>query len=121
MKQYDSIDSYIAEHPESTQKLLQQMRTTIRKAAPDAGEKISYGMPTFTLNGNLVHFAGYKSHIGFYPGAGPINIFANELTAYNTSKGTIQFPIDKPLPLDLVTKITKFRVVQNLQKAKKKQ
>jgi uncharacterized protein YdhG (YjbR/CyaY superfamily) len=111
-----NIDAYIAEFPESTQALLQQMRETIQKAAPEATEAISYAMPTFKLHGNLVHFAGYKNHIGFYPG-GIVAEFAKDLTKYNTSKGTIQFPLDKPLPLQLVTKITKYRVKQNLEKA----
>jgi len=110
-----NIDAYIAEFPESTQALLQQMRQTIHKAAPAADEAISYSMPTFKLHGNLVHFAAYKNHIGFYPG-GVVSLFEKDLAKYNTSKGTIQFPIDKPLPLALVTKITKFRVQQNLEK-----
>jgi uncharacterized protein YdhG (YjbR/CyaY superfamily) len=110
------IDAYIAEFPAETQKLLQQMRATIQKAAPEATEAISYAIPTFKLHGNLVHFAGYKNHIGFYPG-GVVALFEKELANYNTSKGTIQFPIGQPLPLALVTKITKYRVKQNLEKA----
>lgn len=110
------IDAYIAEFPESTQVLLQQMRETIHKAAPAAEEAISYTMPTFKLHGNLVHFAGYKNHIGFYPG-GVVALFEKDLTKYNTSKGTIQFSLDKPLPVALISKITKYRVKQNLEKA----
>lgn len=112
-----TIDEYIASFPESTQVLLQQMRSTIIKAAPKAEEAISYGMPTFKLQGNLVHFAGYKNHIGFYPSPSGITAFANELKKYKTSKGAIQFPVDDKLPLTLVTKIVKFRVKENLAKA----
>ncbi len=112
-----TIDAYIATFPASTQALLQQMRATITKAAPDAEEAISYGMPTFKLQGNLVHFAGYKNHIGFYPAPSGIVNFAEDLKKYQTSKGAIQFPIDEKLPLALVTKIVKFRVKENLAKA----
>ncbi len=112
-----TIDAYIASFPASTQNLLQQMRSTITNAAPKAEEAISYGMPTFKLQGNLVHFAGYKSHIGFYPAPSGIEAFADELKKYKTSKGAIQFPIDEKLPLALVTKIVKFRVKENLSKA----
>ncbi len=115
-----SIDSYISQYPESIQLLLQQIRTTIRKAAPQAEEVISYGMPTFKLHGNLVHFAANKAHIGFYPAPSAIVAFAKELNAYVTSKGAIQFPFDQKLPLTLITKIVKFRVQENLEKAKKK-
>lgn len=112
-----TIDAYIATFPVSTQALLQQMRNTITKAAPKAEETISYGMPTFKLQGNLVHFAGYKNHIGFYPAPSGIEAFADELKKYKTSKGAIQFPVDEKLPLALVTKIVKFRVKENLAKA----
>ncbi len=112
-----TIDEYIATFPASTQALLQQMRTTIAKAAPKAEEAISYGMPTFKLQGNLVHFAGYKNHIGFYPAPSGIVSFAEDLKKYQTSKGAIQFPIDEKLPLALVTKIVKFRVKENSEKA----
>lgn len=112
-----TIDAYIATFPASTQALLQQMRTTIAKAAPKAEEAISYGMPTFKLQGNLVHFAGYKNHIGFYPAPSGIVSFAEDLKKYQTSKGAIQFPIDEKLPLALVTKIVKFRVKENTEKA----
>lgn len=116
MQQFTTIDEYISAFPESTQKLLQQMRATIAKAAPKAEEAISYAMPTFKLHGNLVHFAGYKSHIGFYPGAGGIAAFQKDIDKYKNAKGSVQFPLDKPLPLALVTKITKYRVKQNLEK-----
>lgn len=115
-----SIDAYIRGFPASTQKLLNQIRSTIRKAAPGASEKISYGIPTFFLNENLVHFAGYDKHIGFYPGGAGIEVFADELAAFETSKGTVRFPIDRPLPLRLVTKIVRFRVSQAAQKASAK-
>lgn len=112
----NSIDRYIADFPKSTQLLLERLRATISKAAPKAEEKISYAIPTFYLNGNLVHFAGYKHHIGFYPGAAGIKTFKKDLSGYKTSKGAVQFPIDKPLPLGIVTKIVKFRVKENLEK-----
>lgn len=115
-KATDVIDLYIANFPKETQKRLQQIRETIRKAAPEAEEKIGYGIPTFVWHGNLVHFAGYKHHIGFYPGAAGIVHFSKEMSAYKQSKGAVQFPLDKPLPLALVTKITKFRLKQNLEK-----
>jgi uncharacterized protein YdhG (YjbR/CyaY superfamily) len=111
------IDGCISTFPPGTQKLLKLLRATIRKAAPKAEEKISYGIPTFHLNGNLVHFSGYKNHIGFYPGASGIKHFKKELSPYKNSKGSVQFPLDKPLPLALITKIVKFRVKENLGKA----
>jgi len=120
MKAYSNIDDFIADFPESTQKLLEQMRSTIQKAAPEATETISYGIPTFVLKGNLVHFSGYKNHIGFYPGSAGIKSFEKELSKYKGAKGSVQFPINEPLPLDLVTKIVEFRVIQNLEKAEAK-
>lgn len=120
-KTLNAIDLYIADFPAETQKLLQQIRETIRKVVPEAEEKIGYGIPTFVWHGNLVHFAGYKHHIGFYPGASGIATFSKEMSAYKQSKGAVQFPIDKPLPLALVTKITKFRKKQNEEKAMSKQ
>ncbi len=112
-----TIDAYIATFPASTQALLQQMRSTITKAAPKAEEAISYGMPTFKLQGNLVHFAAYKNHIGFYPAPSGIVNFEEELTKYQTSKGAIQFPINEKLPLALIAKIVKFRVKENVAKS----
>lgn len=111
-----TIDEFIARYPESTQAILQELRRVIQGAAPEAKEKISYGIPTFTFHGNLVHFSAYENHIGFYPGAAPVQKFANELKVYETSKGTIRFPIGKPLPYPLIRKIVKFRVAQNRQK-----
>lgn len=115
-----TIDEYIAGFPDDIQKLLQTMRTTIRKAAPQAEEAIKYAIPTFVLNGNLVHFAAFKNHIGFYPAPRGIEAFKKELTKYEGSKGTIKFPLDKPLPVGLIGKIVKFRVQDNLKKAKAK-
>jgi uncharacterized protein YdhG (YjbR/CyaY superfamily) len=115
-----TIDEYIAQFPKNTQLLLEQIRAVIKKAAPTAEEKISYGIPTFVLHKNLVHFGGFKNHIGFYPGAAGVEAFTKELSAYTFSKGAIQFPIDKPLPVGLITQIVKFRVLQNLEKAKTK-
>ena len=112
-----SIDKYIATFPEEIQKILEELRATIIAAAPDAEEKISYQMPTFALKGNLVHFAAFKHHIGFYPTSTGIQAFKNELSIYKGAKGSVQFPIDKPLPLKLISKIVKFRVAENLKNA----
>lgn len=112
-----TIDEYIAGFSPEIQEKLETIRATIRKAAPKAEEAISYMMPTFKLHGNLVHFAAFKNHIGFYPGASGIAAFEEELAGYETSKGTVQFPLDKRAPLTLITKIVKFRVQQNLDKA----
>ncbi len=109
-----TIDECISTYPEATQAILQKVRKTIHEAAPEAKEKIAYGIPTFTLNGNLVHFSAYRAHIGFYPGAEAIAVFKDELKDYDTSKGTVRFPIDQPIPYDLIKKITEFRVEQSL-------
>ena len=114
------IDMYISGFPKETQLLLEQIRTTIKKVAPKAAEVISYGMPAFKLNGMLVWFAGYKKHIGFYPKASGINAFKKELSVYKGAKGSVQFPLDKKLPLGLITKIVKFRLKENLEKEKAK-
>lgn len=114
-----TIDEYIAQFPEDMQAILQKTRATIHKAAPNAGEKIGYGMPTITLNGrNLVHFAAFKHHLGFYPTPSGIENFKSELAKYTNSKGAVQFTFDKPIPYALIAKITKFRVKENLAKAK---
>lgn len=118
--QAENIDEYIAGFPKDVQKKLEEMRATIRKSAPEAEEAISYAIPTFKLNGNLVHFAGYKNHIGFYPAPRGIEAFKKELAAYEGGKGTVQFPLDQPLPLTLISKIVKFRVKENLEKGKSK-
>lgn len=115
-----NIDEYIAGFPDDVQKSLEKVRTAIKKAAPRADEAIKYQMPTFVLNGNLIHFAGYKNHIGLYPGSTPIEEFKNELAGYTTSKGTVQFPLDKPVPVGLISKITKFCVQRNLAKPQKR-
>ena len=115
-----NIDAYIANYPPDIQELLQQMRATIRKAAPDAEEAISYQIPTFKLHGNLVHFAAFKDHISFFPTSSGIAAFEKELSAYKRAKGTAQFPLDKPLPLNLVTRIVKFRVKENAERARAK-
>ncbi len=120
MLTYTNIDDYIKHFPPEVQALLQKMRVTIQKAAPKAVEAISYGIPTFKLHGNLVHFGGFQHHIGFYPGAGAIVTFAKDLAGYSTSKGTVQFPLDKPIPWPLIIRITKFRVEQALQKEEMK-
>lgn len=118
--EFSTIDEYIATFPKDVQKILKRLRATIKAAAPDAEEKISYQIPTFALKGNLVHFAAYKNHIGFYPGASGIKTFAQELSNYQTSKGTVQFPLQDPLPLDLIANIVQFRAVENLQLAEMK-
>jgi len=112
-----TIDEYITGFPADVQKVLQKIRTTIHEAAPDAQEKISYQMPTFFLKGNLVHFAAFKEHIGFYPVPTGIEKFKKELSAYKQGKGSVQFPLDQPMPYDLITKIVKFRVKENLAAA----
>jgi uncharacterized protein YdhG (YjbR/CyaY superfamily) len=114
---FQSIDEYIAGFPEEVQKILYELRATIKAAAPEAEEKISYQMPTFFLKGNLVHFAAYKNHIGFYPASSGILAFQNELSIYKGAKGSVQFPIGKPLPLELISQIVKYRVAENLQRA----
>ena len=113
---FNSIDEYISNFPEDIQKILGELRAVIKKAAPEAEEKISYQMPTFFLKGNLVHFAAYKSHIGFYPTPSGIQAFQDELSMYEGAKGSVQFPISKPLPMKLISKIVKFRVAENLKK-----
>ena len=115
-----SIDEYIANFPGEIQEMLAALRATIREAAPKAEEAISYQMPTFRLHGNLVHFAAHKNHIGFYPTSSGIEKFKKELSVYVVAKGSVKFPIDKPLPLDLVSKIVSYRVRENLEKAKTK-
>ena len=111
------IDAYIAGFPEDVQQILEKIRTTIQKAAPNAEETINYGIPTFTLKGNLVHFAGFKKHIGFYPTPTGIEKFKKELFVYEGAKGSVQFPVDKPIPYGLISKIVKFRVKENLERA----
>ena len=105
-----TIDEYIAGFPAETQASLQEIRATVQAAAPDATEAIRYAIPTFILNGNLVHFAGFKNHIGFYPAPTGAEAFKNELSVYKTGKGSVQFPLEQPMPLELITRIVQFRV-----------
>lgn len=114
------IDEYIAGFPKDIQAMLETIRATIKKAAPTAEETIKYAMPTFTLDGNLVHFAAFTNHIGFYPAPMGIAEFAKELSAYRGGRGSVQFPLDRPMPLTLITKIVKFRVKKNRERAKGK-
>lgn|SRR5574341_509366 len=112
-----TIDEYIAGFPPDVQDILQQVRQTIREAAPDAEETIKYRMPTFTLNGNLVYFAAFKNHIGFYPVPSGIEKFKKELSVYKQGKGSVQFPLDQPMPHDLIRRIVQFRVKENADRA----
>jgi uncharacterized protein YdhG (YjbR/CyaY superfamily) len=113
----ENIDEYIAGFPQDVQEILEKIRLTIRKAAPEAEETISYQIPTFTLKGNLVHFAAFKKHIGFYPTSTGIKRFKNELSVYEGGKGSVKFPLNKPIPFALISKIVKFRVKENLDRA----
>ncbi|MFT8315483.1 MAG: DUF1801 domain-containing protein [Clostridium sp.] len=117
---YKSIDEYISNFPPEVQEILKNLRKVIKESAPDAEEKISYQMPAFALHGNLVYFAAYRNHIGFYPTSSGIDAFKHELLEYKTSKGAVQFPIKKPLPYELISKIVKFRVAENIKKAEEK-
>src|SRR5687768_2383582 len=114
-----TIDEYISGFPKDIQKVLKEIRETIRSAAPDAEETISYAIPTFKLNGNLVHFAAFKNHIGFYPAPSGIEAFKKELSGYEGAKGSVQFPLDAPMPFALITRIVKFRVKENMEKGAK--
>jgi uncharacterized protein YdhG (YjbR/CyaY superfamily) len=120
MKKPKDIDEYIKEFPKEVQPLLEQVRTTIKQAAPQAQEVISYSMPAFKMNGILVWFGAHTKHIGFYPMASGMEAFKKELSIYKSAKGSVQFPFDKPMPLELITKIVKFRLAENIQKTKKK-
>jgi uncharacterized protein YdhG (YjbR/CyaY superfamily) len=111
-----TIDEYIAGFQPDVQKLLQQIRDIIRKAAPDAEEALKYRMPTFVLNENLVHFAGFEKHIGFYPTPSGIEAFKRELAGYKSAKGSVQFPLDEPVPFDLIKKMVEFRVKETWEK-----
>jgi len=119
-KKFKNIDDYIRIFPLNIQKILEQLRETIHEIAPEAKETISYGIPTFKLNGNLVHFAAFTNHIGFYPTSSAIDAFNKELALYKHAKGSVQFPINKPIPFDLVRKIVKYRVKESLEKGKTK-
>ncbi len=117
---FKTVDEYLSSLPANTKNILKELRKTIKQAAPQAEELISYNMPAFKLNGMLVYYAAYKEHIGFYPTPSGIEAFKKELSVYKGAKGTVQFPLDKPMPLDLIIKIVKFRVKKNLEKAEKK-
>ena len=116
---FTTTDEYIAQFPPDVREKLQQMRAVMKEAAPDAVEKISYQMPTLYLNGNLVHFAAYARHIGFYPAPSGIEAFKEELSRYKGAKGSVQFPLDQPLPMDLISRIVRFRVTENMKKGRK--
>jgi len=120
MKKSDDVDGYISTFPEEKRALLQQLRTIVINAAPQAEEVISYGMPAYKLNGMLVWFAAHTNHIGFYPKSSGIHTFQKELSIYKTSKGAVQFPLDAPLPVALIKRIVKFRMKENLLKVKAK-
>jgi uncharacterized protein YdhG (YjbR/CyaY superfamily) len=117
---FNSIDEYIGLFPSEVQDILTTLRKVIKEAAPEATEKISYQMPTFAMHGNLVHFAAYKKHIGFYPAASGVAAFTDKLVEYKTSKGAIQFPIDKPLPYELIKEIVRYRVDENMKRSEEK-
>ncbi len=116
MKIYKDVDSYVKDFPKETANLLKQIRAAIKKAAPYAEETMSYGMPAYKLNGPVVYFGGFKKHVSLFPTSSGVRIFHKELSRYQTSKGTIQFPLNKPLPLSLISKIVKLRVKENTQK-----
>ena len=117
---YQSIDEYILQFSPEIQEILKNLRKVIKEAAPEAEEKISWQMPTFVLHGNLVHFAAHKNHIGFYPAPSGIDAFKDELSEYKGAKGSIQFPFKKPMPYELISKIVKYRVAENIKKAEEK-
>lgn len=117
---YQTTDEYIEQFSPEIQELLTTIRNVIKEAAPEATEKISYQMPTFYLHGNLVHFAANKNHIGFYPSSSGVEAFKDQLTLYKTSKGAIQFPLDKPIPFEIISEITKYRVLESKAKAEAK-
>ena len=119
-RQFQSMDEYIGTFPEHVQGILNELRQTIREAAPEAQETINYQIPTFTLNGNLVHFAAFEKHIGFYPTPSGMEAFKQELSRYKGAKGSVQFPIDEPLPLPLIRRIVEYRVKENLERKQKK-
>lgn len=117
---FENIDEYIGQALPEVRELLQEIRKVIHEAAPEATEKISYQMPTFDLHGNLVHFAAFKKHIGFYPAPRGIEAFKDELSVYKGAKGSVQFPLNQPMPYDLIGRIVKFRAAENMEKAKGK-
>jgi uncharacterized protein YdhG (YjbR/CyaY superfamily) len=117
-KEYKTIDEYIATFPKNIQRILEELRQAIRESAPKAEETISYQIPTFKQKGNLVHFAAFKNHIGFYPTSSAIGAFKAKLSNYEVSKGTVRFPINEPIPFNLIREMVRFRVKENLSKKK---
>ena len=119
-RQFKTMDEYINTFPKDVRTILNELRQAIKEAAPEAEETINYQMPTFTLNGNLVHFGAFKDHIGFYPTPSGIEAFKKELAPYKGAKGSVQFPIDQPLPLPLIRRIVEYRVKENVERKQKK-
>ncbi|HUE97782.1 MAG TPA: DUF1801 domain-containing protein [Anaerolineales bacterium] len=120
MAAYTTIDEYINMFPEDVRNILNELRQTIKEVAPESEEKINYQIPTFTLHGNLVHFAAFKNHVGFYPTPSGMDAFKKELSPYKGAKGSVQFPIDQPLPLPLIRRIVEYRVKENVEREEKK-
>lgn len=120
MEKVNNVDEYLAGFPAEVREAMQQVRAAIKTAAPEAEETIAYAMPAYRLNGPLVYFAGYKNHVGFYATPTGHEAFGEELSRYRQGKGSVQFPLDEPMPLDLIARIVKFRVAENLAKPKKK-
>jgi uncharacterized protein YdhG (YjbR/CyaY superfamily) len=120
LTKFKTVDEYLASFPANTKKILQAVRNTIQKSAPQAEELISYNMPAFKLHGMLVFYAAYEKHIGFYPTASGIQAFKKEISRYKNAKGSVQFPINEPMPFDLISKIVKFKVKENQEKEKAK-
>ena len=120
MAAYRTIDEYINMFPEDVRTILKELRQTIREVAPEAQETINYQIPTFTLNGNLVHFAAFPNHIGFYPTPSGMEAFKKELSGYKGAKGSVQFPVNEPLPLPLIRRIVEYRVKENMERKPKK-
>jgi uncharacterized protein YdhG (YjbR/CyaY superfamily) len=114
------VESFISRYPAEVQEILYKIRSIIKEVAPDAQEKLNYGIPTFTLNGNLVHYSGFKDHIGFYPTPSGVEKFKKQLSKYEGAKGSVKFPLDQPIPYDLIRKIAEFRVKEQRAKSKKK-
>jgi uncharacterized protein YdhG (YjbR/CyaY superfamily) len=119
-KQFKTMDEYIDMFPQDVRRILNELRQSIKEVAPEAEETIKYQIPTFTLNGNLVHFAAFENHIGFYPTPSGMEAFKNELSVYKGAKGSVQFPINEPLPLPLIRRIVEYRVKENLERKQKK-
>ena len=119
-RQFTTMDEYINTFPQNVRRILKELRQTIKEAAPEAEETINYQIPTFTLHGNLVHFAAFEKHIGFYPTPSGMEAFQKELSSYKQAKGSVQFPIDQPLPLPLIRKIVEFRAKENMERKQKK-